>query len=217
MLEGDPHSVLEGMAIAGYAIGANHGYIYVRAEYPIAVRAGAGGHRAGPGLRAAGQKHVRQRLHFRHRGADGRRRVRLRRRDRADGLHRRQARHAAVRNRRSRPSAGYGATNGHQQRGDAGQRPPIILQRAPWFAAHRHGEKQRHQGLRPGRQGRSTPGSSRCRWASTLREIIYEIGGGIPDGKTFKAVQTGGPPAAACRRASGPAGRLRYAAAARGR
>jgi len=37
-MEGDPHSVLEGMAIAGYAIGANHGVIYVRAEYPLAVK-----------------------------------------------------------------------------------------------------------------------------------------------------------------------------------
>ncbi len=38
IMEGDPHSVLEGMAIAGYAIGANHGVIYVRAEYPLAVK-----------------------------------------------------------------------------------------------------------------------------------------------------------------------------------
>ncbi len=38
VLEGDPHRVLEGMAIAGYAIGASHGYIYVRAEYPLAIK-----------------------------------------------------------------------------------------------------------------------------------------------------------------------------------
>ena len=38
MLEGDPHSVIEAMAIAAYAIGSDHGYIYVRAEYPIAVK-----------------------------------------------------------------------------------------------------------------------------------------------------------------------------------
>jgi len=38
VLEGDPHSVIEAMAIAGYAIGANQGYVYVRAEYPIAVK-----------------------------------------------------------------------------------------------------------------------------------------------------------------------------------
>jgi bidirectional [NiFe] hydrogenase diaphorase subunit len=37
ILESDPHQVLEGMAIAGYAVGANHGYIYVRAEYPLAI------------------------------------------------------------------------------------------------------------------------------------------------------------------------------------
>ena len=48
MLEGDPHAVIEAMAIGGYAIGASEGYIYVRAEYPIAVQAPAGGHRSGP-------------------------------------------------------------------------------------------------------------------------------------------------------------------------
>jgi len=46
VLEGDPHSVIEAMAIAGYAIGANQGYVYVRAEYPIAVR-GLACHSAG--------------------------------------------------------------------------------------------------------------------------------------------------------------------------
>ena len=62
VLEGDPHVVIEAMAIAGYAIGANQGYIYVRAEYPIAVTAPADRHRSGPGIRPAGQEYLRHRL-----------------------------------------------------------------------------------------------------------------------------------------------------------
>ena len=62
VLEGDPHVVIEAMAIAGYAIGASQGYVYVRAEYPIAVQASADRHRSGAGIRPAGQKHLRLRL-----------------------------------------------------------------------------------------------------------------------------------------------------------
>ena len=62
VLEGDPHSVLEGMAIAGYAIGADKGYVYVRAEYPAGHRAPERRHRAGPRDGAAGQEHLRDRL-----------------------------------------------------------------------------------------------------------------------------------------------------------
>ena len=79
LLEGDPHAILEAMAIGGYAIGADEGWIYVRAEYPIAVR-------------PAGQRHLRHRLQLRHPHPPGRRRVRMRRGNRPDGLHRRQAR-----------------------------------------------------------------------------------------------------------------------------
>ena len=50
VLESDPHAVLEGMAIAGYAIGARYGYLYVRAEYPLAISRLAGCHSPGPGI-----------------------------------------------------------------------------------------------------------------------------------------------------------------------
>ena len=57
ILEGDPHCVIEAMAIAGYTIGAKQGYVYIRAEYPIAVQAAGDRHRAGPGAWAAGRKY----------------------------------------------------------------------------------------------------------------------------------------------------------------
>ncbi|MCK7577601.1 MAG: hypothetical protein MZV65_18540 [Chromatiales bacterium] len=52
VLESDPHRVLEGMAIAGYAVGADQGYVYVRAEYPLAIAAAADRHPAGQAARA---------------------------------------------------------------------------------------------------------------------------------------------------------------------
>ena len=62
ILEGDPHSVLEAMAIAGYAIGAHQGYVYVRAEYPIAVQRLEIASEAEPRVWLPGQGHLRQRF-----------------------------------------------------------------------------------------------------------------------------------------------------------
>ena len=62
---------------------------------------------------------------------------------------------------------------------------------------HRHREEQGHQGLRPGRQRSQHTGLVEVPIGMPLGEIIYDIGGGIPDGKAFKAAQIGGPPAAA--------------------
>jgi bidirectional [NiFe] hydrogenase diaphorase subunit len=57
VLESDPHRVLEGMAIAAYAVGADQGFIYVRAEYPLAISAAADRHQAGQATGRAGQRH----------------------------------------------------------------------------------------------------------------------------------------------------------------
>mgnify|MGYP000523754114 CR=1 FL=1 len=62
VLEGDPHTILEAMTIAGYAVGAHQGYIYVRAEYPHRRQAAGDRHPAGQGVRSAGQEHLRLRL-----------------------------------------------------------------------------------------------------------------------------------------------------------
>ena len=71
--------------------------------------------------------------------------------------------------------------------------PYIIRKGAAWYAAHGHREEQgaRRSSRSPARS--RTRASSKCPWASPLREIIYEIGGGIEGGKKLKAVQTGGP------------------------
>ena len=95
VLEGDPHSVIEGMAIAAHTVGAQTGYIYVRAEYPLAVErlkiALAQAQRARP----AGQEHPGHGLRFRPGNPHGLRGVRLRRRDGAVDLDRGQPRRAA--------------------------------------------------------------------------------------------------------------------------
>ena len=78
VLEGDPHSVIEAMAIAAYAVGAEQGYVYVRAEYPLAVEPARLGPRAGPRARPPGKEHPRHGLQLRPRDPHGLGRVRLR-------------------------------------------------------------------------------------------------------------------------------------------
>ena len=94
VLEGDPHRVLEGMAIAGRAVGAQQGYIYVRGESPLAIARLQHRARTGAARRTARRPHFRKQFQFPHRSAHRRWRLRLRRRDRAAGLHRRQTRAA---------------------------------------------------------------------------------------------------------------------------
>ena len=78
VLESDPHRVLEGMAIAGYAVGAQKGYIYVRAEYPLAIEKSQDRHQTGRTPGPAGQQHLRHALQLPHRYTARRRRLRLR-------------------------------------------------------------------------------------------------------------------------------------------
>ena len=121
VLESDPQRVLEGMAIAAYAVGASKGYIYVRAEYPLAVARLTDCHARSAPARAAGQQHLRHAFQFRRRDPPRRRRVRLRRRDRADRLDRRQARHAAAAAAVSGGERTVGQADADQQRGDVCQ------------------------------------------------------------------------------------------------
>jgi hypothetical protein len=109
VLESDPHRVIEGMAIAGYAVGAQKGYVYVRAEYPLAVKRLKEAIKQAEKMGVLGQKHLRLRLQLHGRDPARRRRLRLRRGDGADRLHRGQARHAAAHARPTRPSPACGA------------------------------------------------------------------------------------------------------------
>ena len=163
LIEGDPHAVLEGMLIAAYAIGASHGYVYIRAEYPLAIERLRSAIAAMTQARAPGRARPGHGLLVRHQAQGGRRRLRLRRGDGADRQHRGTARHAAdaaALPRRRRP---LGQADHHQQRRDAGD-----------AAGHRRpggptgtpaSGRRRRRGPRPSvwsaRCG--APGSSRCR------------------------------------------------------
>ncbi len=153
VLESDPHRVLEGMAIAGYAVGASQGYIYVRGRVPAGRQAPEDGHppgAAGQPARATTSRHA---VRLRHRHPPGRGRVRLRRGDGADRLHR--GRRGQPRPRPPYPAEYglWGRPTADQQRRDPRQHRAHHPQRRRVVRQHRHGEEQGHQGLCPGRPG----------------------------------------------------------------
>jgi bidirectional [NiFe] hydrogenase diaphorase subunit len=192
VLESDPHRVLEGMAIAAYAVGASKGYIYVRAEYPLAVK------RLGIAIREA-----------RHKGflgseIEGTRfsfDVELRMGGGAFVCGEETALIASIEGLRGTPrprppypaqSGLYGMPTLINNVETFANIPPIIRHGGDWYA--RMGT-QKSKGTKVfALTGRvKNTGLIEVPMGMTLREIIFEIGGGIPDGRKFKAVQTGGP------------------------
>lgn len=192
VLEGDPHSVIEAMAIAGYAIGANQGYVYVRAEYPIAVE------RLSIAIKQAEEYGLLGKDIF-GKGFDFDLEIRL-------------GAGAFV---CGEETALMTSVEGH--RGEPRPRPPfpavkglfgkptilnnvetyanipvIILKGAEWFS---HIGTEKSKGTKVFAVGGkiNNTGLVEIPMGTTLREIIYDIGGGIPNGKKFKAAQTGGP------------------------
>ena len=192
VLEGDPHVVLEAMAIAGYAIGANQGYIYVRAEYPIAVKRleiaigqarengllgknilGTGFDfdielRLGAGAFVCGEETA-----LMHSIEGGR------------GEPKPKPPFPAVRGLFDKP------TNINNVETLANI-PQIILKGADWFSSIGTENSKGTKVFALGGKINNT-GLVEVPMGTPLREIIYNIGGGIPGGKKFKAVQTGGP------------------------
>jgi hypothetical protein len=120
VMESDPQRVIEGMAIAAYAVGASKGFIYVRAEYPLAVSR-LTARCAMRGARTAGQQHLQYALQLRGGDSPGRRCVCLRRRDGADRLNRRQARHAQAAAALPGSERPVWQADAHQQRRDLRQ------------------------------------------------------------------------------------------------
>ena len=192
VLEGDPHVVLEAMAIAGYAIGANQGYIYVRAEYPIAIKRleiaikqareygllgkdifGTGfdfdiGLRLGAGAFVCGEETALMTSIEGNRGEP-------------------------------RPRPPFPAEKGLYQKPTIlnnvetyANIPRIILNGAEWFASMGTEKSKGTKVFALGGKINNT-GLVEVPMGTTLREVIEEIGGGIPNGKKFKAAQTGGP------------------------
>ena len=192
VLEGDPHCVLEAMAIAGYAIGASEGYIYVRAEYPIAVKrleiAIAQAHeygllgenifgtgfnfdikiRLGAGAFVCGEETALMR------SIEGKR-----------GEPTPRPPFPAVKGLFGKPTM----LNNVETYANVAQ---IILKGADWFASMGTEKSKGTKVFALGGKINNT-GLVEVPMGTPLRTIIYDIGGGIPNGKKFKAVQTGGP------------------------
>ena len=192
VLEGDPHSIIEAMAIAGYAIGADKGYVYVRAEYPIAVKRlqiainqardygllgedifGSGFNfdieiKLGAGAFVCGEETALMTSIEGNRGEP-------------------------------RPRPPFPAKKGLFGRPTIlnnvetyANIPQIILNGAEWFRSMGTENSPGTKVFALGGKIHNT-GLVEVPMGTTLREIVEEIGGGIPDGKKFKAAQTGGP------------------------
>ena len=192
ILEGDPHAVLEAMAIAGYAIGASQGYIYVRAEYPIAVER----------LKIAiGQAREMGLLGKDIFGSGFDFDIDLRLGAGAFVCGEETALMSSIEGNRGepRPRPPFPAQKGLFQKPTIlnnvetyANIPQIILNGAEWFASMGTEKSKGTKVFALGGKIHNT-GLVEIPMGTTLREVIEEIGGGIPGGKKFKAAQTGGP------------------------
>lgn len=192
ILEGDPHSVLEAMAICGYAIGANQGYIYVRAEYPIAV------HRLEVAIEQAKEKGVLGKNIF---GTDFNFDIELRLGAGAFVCGEGTALMESIEGKRGMPRTKIHRT---AHKGLWGKptiinnvetfvNVPVIFQRGvDWFRSIGTQDSPGTKVFALGGKVKNT-GLIEIPMGVTLRDIIFDIGGGIPNNKKFKAIQTGGP------------------------
>lgn len=192
VLEGDPHVVIEAMAIAGYAIGANQGYIYVRAEYPLAVE------RLQYAIKKAYQYGMLGKNIF---GTSFNFDLEVRLGAGAFVCGEETALMASIEGERGMPrnKPPFPAVKGLWQRPSIinnvetlANVPQIILNGAEWFAGTGTEKSKGTKVFALGGKINNT-GLLEIPMGTTLREVIYDIGGGIPKGKAFKAVQTGGP------------------------
>jgi bidirectional [NiFe] hydrogenase diaphorase subunit len=192
VLESDPHVVLEGMAIAAYAIGANQGIIYVRAEYPLAIK------RLRSAIRQAEKSNL---LGNNIAGTNFNFHVELRLGAGAFVCGEETALMQSVEGNRGmpRPRPPYPAQSGLWNSPTLinnvetfANVPGIIMDGGKWFA--RIGtEKSKGTKVFALTGKINNTGLIEVPMGITLREIVYDIGGGIPNGHKFKAIQTGGP------------------------
>lgn len=192
VLEGDPHVVIEAMAIAGYAIGATQGYIYIRAEYPIAVQ------RLQIAINQAREYGLLGKNIF-DSGFDFDLDIRLGAGAFVCGEE--TALMTSIEGNRGepRPRPPFPAESGLFKKPTVlnnvetyANIPQIILNGADWFASMGTEKSKGTKVFALGGKIHNT-GLVEVPMGTTLREVIYEIGGGIPNGKAFKAAQTGGP------------------------
>jgi len=192
ILEGDPHAVIEAMAIAGYAIGATQGYVYVRAEYPIAV------HRLQVAINQAREYGLLGKNIF-DSGFEFDLDIRLGAGAFVCGEE--TALMTSIEGNRGepRPRPPFPAEKGLFRKPTVlnnvetyANIPQIILKGADWFASMGTEKSKGTKVFALGGKIHNT-GLVEIPMGTTLRDVIYEIGGGIPNGKKFKAAQTGGP------------------------
>lgn len=192
VLEGDPHCIIEAMAIAGYAIGATKGFVYVRAEYPIAVN------RLQIAIDEAREAGILGKNIFGS-GFDFDMEIRLGAGAFVCGEE--TALMTSIEGNRGepRPRPPYPAVKGlfnsptvENNVETFANVPQIILRGAEWFASMGTEKSKGTKVFALGGKIKHT-GLVEIPMGTTLDEIINEIGGGIPNGKKFKAAQTGGP------------------------
>lgn len=192
ILEGDPHSVLEAMAICGYAIGANQGYIYVRAEYPVAVERLQHAINQAKSYRLLGDKLF---------GSDFSFNIEIRLGAGAFVCGEETALIASIEGYRGMPrlKPPFPAVKGlwgmptNVNNVETFANIPVIFQKgADWFKSIGTDKSSGTKVFALGGKIVNT-GLVEVPMGTTLREIVYDIGGGIPNKRKFKAIQTGGP------------------------
>ena len=192
VLEGDPHSVIEGMIIAAYAIGANQGYIYCRAEYPIAVKTLRIAIDQARNLGLLGKNIL---------GSDFSFDLEVRMGAGAFVCGEETALIHSIEGKRGMPTIRppFPAEKGLWDKPTNinnvetfANIPQILLNGAEWFAGMGTEKSKGTKTFALAGDVQHT-GLIEIPFGLTLREIVYDVGGGIKDGKKFKAIQTGGP------------------------
>lgn len=192
VLEGDPHSVVEGMIIAAYAAGSDQGYIYCRAEYPIAVQTMKTAIDQARNIGLLGKNIL---------GSDFSFDLEVRMGAGAFVCGEETALMASIEGKRGepRPRPPFPAQKGLWDKPSNinnvetfSNIPQIILNGAQWFASLGYKKSTGTKTFSMAGDVKNT-GLIEVPFGITLREIIYDVGGGIKEDKKFKAVQTGGP------------------------
>jgi NADP-reducing hydrogenase subunit HndC len=192
IMEGDPNSIVEAMTICGFSIGAKHGLVYIRAEYPLAV------HRLQIAIKQARAYGL---LGEHILGTDFSFDINIRYGAGAFVCGEETALIHSMEGKRGEPTlkppfpaeAGYRGKPTNVNNVETFANVPIIINKGPeWFAAI-GSEKSKGTKVFALAGKINNVGLIEVPMGTTLREVIYDIGGGIKDGKKFKAVQTGGP------------------------
>jgi bidirectional [NiFe] hydrogenase diaphorase subunit len=192
VLEGDPHRVLEGMALAAYAVGADQGYVYVRGEYPLAIKRLKTAIKQAERLQLLGNRIFESDFQFR---------IDLRIGAGAFVCGEETALMQSVEGQRGQPRPRppfpaqvglWGAPTLINNVETFANISSIVRQGGAWYARIGTERSKGTKVFALAGKIRNT-GLIEVPMGMTLRQIVFEIGGGIPDGKRFKAAQTGGP------------------------